>query len=485
MTLDTTAPDRSADDADGGTPATTAWRVLIADDDASIRSLLTDMLSDEGYEIMEVKSGAEVLRAVPKVEPNLVILDFKMPDMDGIEVLRRLSAQGQKVPVLMITGVGSASTAIQATQLGAFDYVTKPFDVPDVLHRVRQVFNYQSLASEVRKLRAELGRDLSERMIGNSQKMQDIYKTIGMISQTDANVLIMGETGAGKEVVADTIHHHSNYRNGPLVKVNLTALPETLVESELFGHEKGSFTGAVAQRKGRFEMAHKGTIFLDEIGDMTLSTQRKLLRVLQDKAFERVGGSTAVKVDCRIIAATNRNLKEEVDAGRFREDLYYRLNVVTIHVPPLRERKDDIPLLVEHFLVKFRYTQTSPPARISEEAMQTLVSYDWPGNVRQLEHTVERAVIMARGGIITSQHLALDEADELSFVDINQKLQRGESLPEVMAEVERKMLSRALDRTSGNRHAAARLLGIDIATLERGLVEHRLGTRASVEDADG
>ena len=284
MTLDTTAPDRSADDADGGTQSTTAWRVLIADDDASIRSLLKEMLGDEGYEVVEVKSGAEVLRAVPKVEPNLVILDFKMPDMDGIEVLRRLGSQGQKVPVLMMTGFGSASTAIEATKLGAFDYVTKPFDVADVLHRVRQVFNYQSLASEVRKLRAELGRDLSERMIGNSQRMQDIYKTIGMISQTDANVLIMGETGAGKEVVADTIHHHSNYRNGPLVKVNLTALPETLVESELFGHEKGSFTGAVAQRKGRFEMAHKGTIFLDEIGDMTLSTQRKLLRVLQDKA---------------------------------------------------------------------------------------------------------------------------------------------------------------------------------------------------------
>jgi two-component system response regulator AtoC len=486
MTLDTTAPDRSAGGADGdATPATT-WRVLIADDDASIRALLKDMLADEGYETIEVKSGADVLRAVPKVEPNLIMLDVRMPDMDGIEVLRRLSSQGQKIPVLMMTAFGSASSAIEATKLGAHDYLTKPFaDIDEVLNRVRRVFEYQSMATEVRKLRAELGRDLSERMIGNSQRMQDIYKTIGMISQTDANVLIMGETGAGKEVVADTIHHHSNYRNGPLVKVNLTALPETLVESELFGHEKGSFTGAVAQRKGRFEMAHKGTIFLDEIGDMTLSTQRKLLRVLQDKQFERVGGSTAVKVDCRIVAATNRNLKEEVDAGRFREDLYYRLNVVTIHVPPLRERKDDIPLLTEHFLVKFRYTPTSPPARISEEAMQTLVNYDWPGNVRQLEHTIERAVIMARGGIITSQHLALDETEELSFVDINQRLQQGQSMPEVLAEVERKLLSKAIDRTKGNRHAAAKMLGIDIATLERGLMEHRLGGRVGVEDADG
>jgi len=485
MTLDTTARGHVAD-ADATSPPTATWRVLVADDDESIRSLLSDLLAGEGYQTVEVKSGAEVLRAVPKVEPNLLILDLRLPDMDGIEVLRRLNSAGQKVPVLIMTAFGSASSAIEATKLGAHDYLTKPFeDIDEVLNRVRRVFEYQSMATEVRKLRAELGRDLSERMIGNSQKMQDIYKTIGMISQTDANVLIMGETGAGKEVVTDTIHHHSNYRNGPLVKVNLTALPETLVESELFGHEKGSFTGALAQRKGRFEMAHKGTIFLDEIGDMTLSTQRKLLRVLQDKQFERVGGSTAVKVDCRIIAATNRNLKEEVDAGRFREDLYYRLNVVTIHVPPLRERKDDIPLLTEHFLVKFRYTPTSPPARISEEAMQTLIAYDWPGNVRQLEHTIERAVIMARGGIITSQHLALDETEELSFIDLNQRLQQGESLPEVLAEVERKMMTRALDRTNGNRHAAARMLGIDIATLERGLAEHRLGGRAALEDADG
>ena len=460
--------------------------VIVADDDSSIRSLLVELLSGEGYQVTEVKSGSEVLRAVPQINPNLLILDLRLPDMDGIEIMRRLRGQDEKVPVLMLTAYGTASSAIEATKLGAYDYVTKPFEIDDVLLRVQRLFDYQALASEVRKLRDQLGgRDLSERMIGNSPGMQEIYKTIGMIAQTDAHVLIMGETGAGKEVVADTIHAHSNYRNGPLVKVNLTALPETLVESELFGHEKGSFTGAVTQRKGRFEMAHKGTIFLDEIGDMTLSTQRKLLRVLQDKQFERVGGTVGVKVDCRVIAATHRNLKEEVDAARFREDLYYRLNVVTIHVPPLRERKDDIPLLVEYFLAKFRYTPTSPPARISEEGMQTLIAHDWPGNVRQLEHTVERAVIMARGGIITSQHLALDDAEELSFIDINQKLQHGESLPEVIEEVERKMLSRGLDRTNGNRHATARLLGIDIATLEQKLAEHRIDGSLRVEDENG
>jgi two-component system response regulator AtoC len=491
MTIDTKRRPAKAEPAeatDGTAPVGNAAgkRILVGDDDQSIRSLLVTLLGGEGYEMIEAKSGAEVLRAVTQGKPDLVILDLRLPDMDGIDLLRRLRGQDPELPVLMLTAFGTASSAIEATKLGAHDYLTKPFEIDDVLLRVHRVFELQSLTSEVRKLRDQLGvRDLQERMVGNTPNMQEIYKTIGMIAESSANVLVTGETGAGKEVVADTIHAHSNYRQGPLVKVNLTALPETLVESELFGHEKGAFTNAIAQRKGRFEMAHKGTIFLDEIGDMTLSTQRKLLRVLQDKQFERVGGSTAVKVDCRIIAATNKNLKEEVDAGRFREDLYYRLNVVTIFVPPLRERKDDIPRLVEHFLTKFRYNATSPPARIHEEAMQTLLAYDWPGNVRQLEHTIERAVIMARGGVITSQHLSLDDTEELSFIDLNQKLQRGESLPEVVAEVEQKMVSRALERSGNNRHAAARLLGIDIATLDGKLSEHRIAGRAELEDADG
>ncbi len=474
---------RPAVAGDGSPPSKS---ILVADDDDAIRSLLVELLNGEGYQVSEVKSGSEVLRAVAKLRPDLLILDLRMPDLDGIDIMRRLRAQDETVPVLMLTAYGTASSAIEATKLGAYDYVTKPFEQEELLLPVSRLFEYLALASEVRTLRDKLGgRDLSERMIGNNVKMQEIYKTIGRIAQSHATVLVTGETGAGKEVVADTIHAHSEYRDGPLVKVNLTALPETLVESELFGHEKGSFTGAVAQRKGRFEIAHKGTIFLDEIGDMSLSTQRKLLHVLQDKQFERVGGSSPVKVDCRVIAATNRNLKDEVDAGRFREDLYYRLNVVTLYVPPLRERKDDIPLLVEHFLTKFRYTHSSPPARISEEAMDVLITHDWPGNVRQLEHTVERAVIMARGGIITSQHLSLDDAEELSFIDINQKLQRGESLPEVLAETERKMLQKALDRTNGNRHAAARMLGIDVATLEQKVSEHGIGDRLGLEVADG
>ena len=451
-------------------------KVLIADDDDSIRQLLVAVLREEGYETFECKRGGEVLRTVPRLEPDLMLLDLRMPDADGIEIMRRLNEQEARVPILVMTAYGTSRAAIEATQLGAYDYITKPFDLDEVMHTVRRYFEYERLSSEVRKLRAlEAGRDPLDRFVGNSPQMQHIYKEIGKVAASDANVLVMGETGTGKELVGETVHAFSNYRNGPLVKVNLTALPETLVESELFGHEKGSFTGAIAQHKGKFEMAHKGTIFLDEIGDMTLSTQRKLLRVLQDKQFERVGGSVSVTVDCRVVAATNKNLAEEVAAGRFREDLFYRLNVITIYMPPLRERKEDIPLLVEHFLTKYRYQPGSPPSRISEEAMQALVEYNWPGNVRQLEHTVERAIIVARGGTITSQHLNLEAASELAIVDVNQKLQANESLPDVLREVERLMLTRALDRTAGNRYHAARLLGIEIALLEQKLEEHALG----------
>jgi two-component system response regulator AtoC len=450
-------------------------KVLIADDDDSIRELLVSLLKSEGYETYECKRGSEVLRTVPRLEPDLMILDLRMPDTDGIEIIRRLNEQDARVPTLLMTAYGTSKAAIEATQLGAYDYLTKPFDLEDVLRTVHRYFEYAQLSAEVRKLRAlEAGRDPADRIIGNSPQMQHIYKEIGKVANSDANVLIMGETGTGKELVGETIHAFSNYRNGPLVKVNLTALPETLVESELFGHEKGSFTGAIAQHKGKFEMAHKGTIFLDEIGDMTLNTQRKLLRVLQDKQFERVGGSVPVTVDCRAVAATNKNLTEEVQAGRFREDLYYRLNVITLHMPALRDRKEDVPLLVEHFLTKFRYQPGSPPARISEEAMEALLKYDWPGNVRQLEHTVERAVIVARGGIVTSQHLTLDAASELAIIDINQKLQANQSLPDVLAEAERLMLERALERTGGNHFHAAKLLGIDIAHLEKRLDDHGL-----------
>jgi len=452
-------------------------RILIADDDAATRAMLVELLRGEGYDTLEAKSGSEVLRIVPVEEPDLLLIDLRMPDQDGIQILKRLSAQEINVGnVILMTAYGTSSTTIEAMHLGAYDYITKPFDVDRVLFTIRRYFERQQLAQELVRSKQE-GKALSERIVGNTPQMQDVYKMIGQVAASDANVLIIGETGAGKESVAEMLHEYSSHSKGPMVKVNLTALPATLMESELFGHEKGSFTGADRQRIGRFEMAHKGTIFLDEIGDMALTLQAKLLRVLQEREFERVGSSQSIKVDVRVVAATNKDLRAEVESGRFREDLYHRLAVITIHVPPLRERKDDIPLLTEHFLQKHRFTDAHAPARISEEALQRLVSYDWPGNVRELEHTVERAVVLARGGVITADNLAMEVDREIAIIDLNQQLSAGTVLPELIVKVEERYIQRAMNRSDGNRHAAAKMLGIDIATLEKKLADHGLEGR--------
>ncbi len=450
-------------------------QILIADDDPSIRLLLKNFLESEGYDTSEAKSGGEVLRVLPELTPDLLIMDLRMPEWDGIEVMKKLGEQNLKVPVLLMTAHGTSNSAIQAIQLGAFDYITKPFELDDVLLTVRRFFDYQELAAEVKKLRVQLERpDPSDRIIGRTPAMQEVYKTIGRVARSDATVLIWGETGTGKELVAQTVHQNSTYRQGPLVKVSCAALPETLLESELFGHEKGSFTGAMVQRKGRFEMAHKGSIFLDEIGEMSLGTQKKLLRVLQEKEFERVGGSIPIQVDVRVIAATNKDLAAEVAANRFREDLYYRLNVISIFMPPLRDRKEDIPLLVEHFLHKHRFSISSPPSRITEEALKVLEKHDWPGNVRELENTIERAVVMAQGGIITSQHLYLTPAKLKRFVDLDLKLQGDQSFREIMSDIEKQLLQQALSHTEGNRSSAAKMLGVDPSELESRLKEHEL-----------
>jgi two-component system response regulator AtoC len=291
-------------------------------------------------------------------------------------------------------------------------------------------------------------------------------------------VLITGETGTGKELAARALHLAGTRRNGPLVAVNCSALPETLLESELFGHEKGAFTNALTQRKGRFEMAHKGSIFLDEIGEMSLSTQRKLLRVLQEREFERVGGSLPIRVDTRVIAATNKNLETEVEAGRFREDLYYRLNVIRIAMPPLRDRKDDVPLLVEHFLDKHRYSPSTPPARISEEAMQVLIKHDWPGNVRELENTIQRAVVMSQGGVITSHHIVLSNFNDRQVMDVGRMVRENTPLAEIMSQVEKMSLSEALQAADGDRTEAARMLALDKAAFFEKLQEYGLSSQS-------
>ncbi len=437
-------------------------RVLVADDDNSIRNLLAEFLTGEGIEVEEANNGQQVLsRIKSNPAPDLVLMDMRMPEVDGITVLKE--AQDSAIPFIIITAHGTSSNAIQATQLGAYDYITKPFDLDEVLITMDRLFERQRLTSEVRNLRQQVEkRDPGERIIGTSAAMQEVYKMIGRVAGTDSTVLITGETGTGKELVAQTIHSNSGYRYGSMIKVNCAALPETLLENELFGHEKGSYTGATEMRKGRFELAHKGSIFLDEIGEMSLSIQRKFLRVLQEREIERVGGTVAIRIDTRVIAATNRRLEDEVAEGRFRQDLYYRLNVITIHLPPLRERKEDIPALVEHFLDKHRYSDSDKPARISTEALAMMADYDWPGNVRELENTIERAVVLAQGGVITSHHIIFSGRSERSkIVDVARMMREQSGLRSIIAEAEKLAIIEAIEQANGDRSKAATMLGIN------------------------
>jgi two-component system response regulator AtoC len=436
--------------------------ILVADDDASIRSLLKQLLTDEGYSITEAATGTEVVAQVGESSPDLVIMDVRMPELDGIEALPKVRQASPKTAVLIMTAFGSSNAAIKAMELGAFDYITKPFELDKISHTVKRAFDYQDLAQEVEVLRDEISSLVqTERIVGNSPPMQEVYKTVGKVAKADATVLITGESGTGKELVAEALHYNSNRRSGPMVKVSCAALPETLLEAELFGHEKGSFTGAMTMRKGRFELADKGTVFLDEIGEMSLATQTKLLRVLQERKIERVGSSLPIKVDIRIICATNKDLQKQVEQNKFRDDLFYRLNVINIHMPPLRERKEDVPALVEHFLAKHRYSATAQPAAISEEALKRLTEYEWPGNVRELENVVERAVVLSRGQIITSRELPFGEHVDGEHEDENEDVSAERSFfKKSVSQFEKDLIMKALKDAGGNRSKAAEMLGI-------------------------
>ncbi|MEI8165610.1 MAG: sigma-54 dependent transcriptional regulator [Chloroflexales bacterium] len=445
--------------------------ILIADDDEPIRDLLRDILEPEGATIRLVGSGQEALAAIEADEPDVAILDVRMPPPDGLTVLQMLRMKGIDLPVLIITAQDSSTMTIDAIQRGAYDYLSKPFNTDEILHTVQRAVEHRRLTRRVLALERQVTQDPRDILIGRSGAMQQVYKLIGRVAGSDATVLITGESGTGKELVAQVLHRSSNRRNGPFIAVNCAALPETLLESELFGHEKGSFTGAMAQRKGRFEQAAKGTIFLDEIGEVSPTTQKKLLRVLQERIFERVGGNAPLKADVRVLAATNRDLPEEARNGTFREDLYYRLNVVNIQMPSLRDCKDDIPILIDHFLHKHQLNDATP-ARITEAALALLMDQEWPGNVRQLENTIERAVVLAQGGLIGPEHLLLGEGSSVREQILDGALARliggTDDLPTIVTNIRRRLIVLAIERTHGDLIAAARLLGISPIELGQG-----------------
>ncbi|MBC2723616.1 sigma-54 dependent transcriptional regulator [Desulfosporosinus sp.] len=430
-------------------------KILIADDEANMRWVLERALSKAGYDVETAEDGQIALDRAFSERPDLVLVDLKMPKIDGLSVLKRLKEHYPDLMIVMMTAHGNTATAVEAMKSGAHDYLMKPFDIDELLITVRKAFEVESLREQVDYLKEEFQGD-GWNLVGNSEGMKAVKHLVERVAPTPATVLIQGESGTGKELVAHAIHTLSPRVNGPFIRVNCAALTETLLESELFGHEKGAFTGAHARKSGRFELADGGTLFLDEIGELSFNVQAKLLRVLQERTFERVGGEKTIKVDVRIIAATNRDLLKEAQEGRFREDLYYRLSVFPISIPPLRERGEDIPNLADYFLKKL--SNYGPKKSLSQEVLTRLMAYDWPGNVRELENVVERMVIISQGAVIG--------LDGLSILNNPSKVEKG-ALPFVLPpegvsleELEKSFLQQAMEQTGGNQSQAAKKLGL-------------------------
>lgn len=451
--------------------------VLVVDDEKNYLLVLDTLLSEEGYEIITAESGIKALQILEESELDLVVTDLKMPKMNGIELLEHIKKNNPDLPVIMMTAYGTIDTAIEAMKKGAYDYITKPFQNEELKLNIRKAIDAYHLLRENRQLNQALrGRFRFDNIVGKSKPMLKIFELIEKVAATKATVLIAGETGTGKELIAKAIHYNSPRRDKPFISVNCTALTETLLESELFGHEKGSFTGAISTKKGRFEIAHGGSLFLDEVGETSPSLQAKLLRTLQEMEFERVGGTKTLKVDVRVIAASNKDLKEEVQKGNFREDLYYRLNVVHVQIPPLRDRPDDIPLLVSHFIDKFSKEIGKSDITISLEAMKSIYNRKWPGNVRELEHIIERAVILCSGDVIQASDLpeASPEAGEIG-PDLDKLIALPTNLPQSLEAIEAKLIERALIQSNYVQAHAADLLGITKSLLQYKMNKYNLG----------
>ncbi len=447
--------------------------VLIVDDEPNYLVVLSELLKEEGFEIFTAERGEEALKTVRETDLDLVITDMRMPGMDGIELLKAIKSENQDLPVIMATAFGEVDKAVAAMQAGAYNYLTKPFNNDELVLNAKKAVEHYSILRENLRLRGEMrSRYGFANMVGKNKKMQEIYALIEKVAPTPSTVLITGESGTGKELVARAIHFNSPREKAPFISLNCAGLPESLLESELFGHEKGAFTGAIALRKGRFELADTGTLFLDEVAEMPMTLQAKLLRVLQEKTFERVGGTQTLTVDVRIISATNKDLKEEVEKGTFREDLYYRFNVVHLHLPPLRERIDDIPMLAAHFVSKYARELGKPDLEIAPDTIRFLTTLAWEGNVRELENTIERAAVLCSGNVIKPEDVQPEAASGHEKIpwtpglDIEQIIPQGTSLPDALRAIEEQMIKNALDKADYIQAHAAEYLGITKSLLQ-------------------
>jgi two-component system, NtrC family, nitrogen regulation response regulator NtrX len=435
--------------------------ILVVDDEPGVRSSLSAVLRDEGLDVETAASGEECLDRAARTSYDVIVLDVWLPGVDGLVTLQRLRERKVDAQVVMISGHGNIESAVRAIKMGAFDFVEKPLSLEKTVLVVRNALRQRDLETENRALRARV--DRQHVMVGESFAMRQLREQVEMAAPTNGRVLIYGDNGTGKELVARTVHQLSRRRNGPFIEVNCAAIPEELIESELFGHQKGAFTGAVMDKPGRFEQAHGGTIFLDEIADMSLKTQAKVLRVLQEQVMERVGGTQRIRVDVRVLAATNKDLPGELRAGRFREDLYFRLNVIPIFVPPLRDRQDDIPLLAEHFMALMAAEYGRRPKRLAPEAVGRLQQYVWPGNVRELRNLIERLIIMVPGDTITAQDLAFLGHDDLR--ERTTSVDPSLPLSEARERFERDYILQALAAQNGNMSRTAEMLGVERSNL--------------------
>ena len=441
-------------------------KVLIVDDEKNYLFVLEDLLSDEGYEVLTASTASEGLEIIQRESIDTVLSDIKMPGMTGIELLEKILNMDSDLPVILMTAFAEVDQAVNAMKKGALDHIQKPFDNQDVKRAVARGVEKRQLVKSIRRLETELGNSWGN-IVGESEQMKKVFSIMQRVADTPTTVLVTGESGTGKELVARGLHQASSRNQAPFVSLNSAAIPENLLESELFGHEKGSFTGAVGLKEGKFEYANNGTLFLDEVGEMPLNLQVKLLRVLQEQEFQRVGGNKEIKVNVRLVAATNKDLKEEVEMGRFRGDLFFRLNVVNVKVPPLRERRSDIPFLVAHFVGKYSRKLDRKIKEVDPEAMRVLYSYNWPGNVRELENVIESALVMSRGSTVKKSDLPSElRTHGQIFEDTETLISMDSGLMDTLDAIEAKMIRQALKQSGNVQAQAAKILGISRSNLQ-------------------